>query len=367
MISVSLCMIVKDEEKVLGRCLESVKNVVDEIIIADTGSKDRTKEIARQYTDKVYDFEWKDDFSAARNFSLSKGTKDYLMWIDADDVLPEKSVWEMLKLKEELPPDTDVVMLPYAVAFDSRGKSTFTYFRERIVKNSGDFRFEGRVHEAIPPAGNVHYSDVLIEHRKIHSGDSSRNLRIYEDMEEKGEVFDSRSLYYYGRELLFHEKYKKGAEVLQTFLNCPDGWIENKIDATRQLAYCFYGLGNDNRALCALLEGLAYDVPRGETCCDLGRHFMDRGKYEQAVYWYGQALSAKKADRSGAFITEECYGYLPAISLCICYDRLGKYELAETYNEMAEGFSPGSAFCSANREYFRERRSDGQKKNPNIH
>lgn len=100
MISVSLCMIVKDEEEVLGRCLESVKNVVDEIIIADTGSKDRTKEIARQYTDKVYDFEWKDDFSAARNFSLSKGTKDYLMWIDADDVLPEKSVWEMLKLKE---------------------------------------------------------------------------------------------------------------------------------------------------------------------------------------------------------------------------------------------------------------------------
>ena len=94
---------------------------------------------------------------------------------------------------------------------------------------------------------------------------------------------------------------------------------------------------------------------------------MDRGKYEQAVYWYGQALSAKKADRSGAFITEECYGYLPAISLCICYDRLGKYEIAETYNEMAEGFSPGSAFCSANREYFRERRSDGQKKNPNIH
>ena len=65
MISVSLCMIVRDEEEVLGRCLESVKNAVDEMIIVDTGSQDRTKEIAEQYTDKVYDFEWKEDFSAA--------------------------------------------------------------------------------------------------------------------------------------------------------------------------------------------------------------------------------------------------------------------------------------------------------------
>ena len=160
MISVSLCMIVRDEEEVLGRCLESVKNTVDEMIIVDTGSRDRTKEIAAEYTDKVYDFEWKQDFSAARNFSLSKGTMDYLMWLDADDILPRESAAAMLELKRKLPRDTDVVMMPYAVAFDSRGKSTFTYFRERIVKNSGDFRFEGRVHEAIPPAGNVHYRDA---------------------------------------------------------------------------------------------------------------------------------------------------------------------------------------------------------------
>ena len=91
MISVSLCMIVRDEEEVLGRCLESVKSTADEMIIVDTGSQDRTKEVAAQYTDKIYDFEWKEDFSAARNFSLSKGTKDYLMWLDADDILPEES------------------------------------------------------------------------------------------------------------------------------------------------------------------------------------------------------------------------------------------------------------------------------------
>ena len=76
MATVSLCMIVRNEEDVLGRCLESVKDIVDEIIIVDTGSTDRTKEIAGRFTNTVYDFPWIDDFSAARNFSFSKATID---------------------------------------------------------------------------------------------------------------------------------------------------------------------------------------------------------------------------------------------------------------------------------------------------
>ena len=77
--SISLCMIVKNEEEVIGRCLESVKDIVDEIIIVDTGSTDNTKKIVSKYTNKIYDFEWKDDFAAARNFSFSKATKDYMV------------------------------------------------------------------------------------------------------------------------------------------------------------------------------------------------------------------------------------------------------------------------------------------------
>ena len=75
MAAVSLCMIVRDEEDVLGRCLDSVKDAVDEIIIIDTGSEDRTKETALKYTQNVYDFPWRDDFSAARNFALEHGRK----------------------------------------------------------------------------------------------------------------------------------------------------------------------------------------------------------------------------------------------------------------------------------------------------
>ena len=102
MITISLCMIVKNEEEVIGRCLECVKDIVDEIIIVDTGSTDSTKEIVSKYTDMVYDFEWIDDFSAARNFSFSKASKDYTMWLDADDIILEADREKLLKIKESL-------------------------------------------------------------------------------------------------------------------------------------------------------------------------------------------------------------------------------------------------------------------------
>ena len=104
MITVSLCMIVKNEEDVLARCLESAKPVADEIIIVDTGSTDRTREIAREFTDNVCEFPWIDDFAAARNFSFSKATMEYCMWLDADDILLPADRDAFLTLKETLPP-----------------------------------------------------------------------------------------------------------------------------------------------------------------------------------------------------------------------------------------------------------------------
>lgn len=364
MISISLCMIVKDEEDVLGRCLDSVKDLADEIIIADTGSADRTKETAAAYTDRIYDFAWCNDFASARNFTFEKGTKDYLMWLDADDVIPPKEAEKFIEMKRSLPRKTDVIMMPYAVSFDENGKSTFTYYRERLVRNHAGYFFKGRVHEVIPSSGEIYYSDVCIEHRKIKEGDSQRNLNIYKMMEEKGEKFDARALYYYGRELMYHRQYKKGAETLEHFFRCPDGWKENKIDAARQLAVCYYGLKDEEKALASLFRAFEYDVPRGETCCDLGRHFLDRGKYKQAAFWYECALRAKKEIKSGAFVEEDCYGFLPAVSLCICYDRMGDTELAEKYNELAGRYKPESPYYLSNCEYFRNKR---QKKNLNIY
>lgn len=99
MMEISVCMIVKNEEDVLARCLNCVKQFADEIIIVDTGSKDQTKTIARTFTTNVFDFAWCDDFSKARNFAFDKATKDFKMWIDADDVILDEDIQKIKDLK----------------------------------------------------------------------------------------------------------------------------------------------------------------------------------------------------------------------------------------------------------------------------
>ena len=361
MIEISLCMIVRDEEETLARCLESVKGLVDEIVIVDTGSQDRTKEIARGYTQKVYDFRWQDDFSEARNFAFAKAEKGWCMWLDADDVFAEGKQEEFLRLKQKLSQTTDVVMLPYHMGFDGKGRPSLIYYRERIVRNSPEYRFKGRVHEAIVPKGEIVSSEIPVEHRKVKQGDSRRNLKIYSQMEERGEEFSPRDLYYYGRELTAHRNFEKGRKILTDFLERKDGWSENKIDATRQLAQCFYGLGEDDKALAAFFQGFCYDLPRGETCCCVGKHFFDRGRFQEAVYWYERALHAEMKKESGAFVNEECYGYLPAISLCVCYDRMGDWETAELYNRTAGDYCPDSEHYLQNLKYFSWKRQQEMK------
>lgn len=353
MISISLCMIVKNESDVLARCLDSVYGAVDEIVIVDTGSEDNTKQIASEYTDKIFDLKWQDDFSYARNYAFEKGTKDYLLWLDADDVLPLESMEKLRELKKSLASNTDIVMFPYHTAFDENDICTFFYWRERLIRKESNLKFKGRVHEAIELNGKVSHENIPILHKKLKEAESERNLHIYEKMEAENIDFEPRELYYYGRELLFHGHLKKAEYILEKFLLCPNGWIENKIDASRQLATVKKELNDEKGELKALLQTLEYDIPRGETCCMLGRYFFDRNLYEQAYYWYIQALNAKQAKLLGAFIYEDCYGYIPSIMLCVCCDRMGKTKEAYNWNEQAGQYKPYSDAYLQNKEYFK--------------
>lgn len=357
--TISLCMIVRDEEDVLGRCLESAAGLVDEIIIVDTGSKDRTPQIARRFTDHVYDFPWIDDFAAARNFSFSHATCEYCMWLDADDVITPPNRQKFLALKESLGQEDDVIMLRYDTGFDSQGRVTFSYYRERIVRNRAGMLWKGAVHEVIETKGNARYSDCAVSHWKLRPSDPDRNLRIFEKMLEQGIELDPRQQFYYGRELYYHKRYQEALNVLNRFLEEKRGWLENILEACRQCASCWYALGQEDRALQALFSSFAYDTPRAEACCDIGQHFLDRGLWERAAYWYARALECERRDDRGGFVLPEAYGYLPCIQLCVCCSRLGRQEEARLYNERAAGYQPDSPAVAHNRAYFASLESGG--------
>lgn len=351
MISLSLCMIVRDEEAVLERCLEAVAVAVDEIIIVDTGSEDATKTIAARFTEKIYDFTWCDDFAAARNYAFEQASCDYLLWLDADDVVEAAELRKLQGLKETLDPAVDIIYLPYHVAFDEQENPTFTYERERIVKRSRHYRWQGRIHEAIVAEGRVMHGDVVIQHRKVKQGDPDRNLRIFERMIAEGDALQPREQYYYGRELSTHERYEEAAAVLAGFLADGQGWLEDLIGACRELAACYQNLEQGEKALNALFHSFVYDKPRAEVCCDIGYYYLARNDYEKAIFWYEIAASGKTG-RAGGFIAPDCYGYIPYLQLCVCYDRLGDRARARQYNERAAKIKPDSSAVLYNRRYF---------------
>lgn len=358
MITVSLCMIVKDEEDVLDRCLESVSGLVDEIIIVDTGSTDKTRRIAERFTSRVYDFAWIDDFAAARNYAFSLAEKDYCMWLDADDVILEEDQAAFLELKKTLDPNVCVVMAKYNTGFDENGFVTFSYFRERIIKNHAGLQWEGAVHEAITPVGQVVYSNFAVTHRKLHPSDPDRNLRIYEKQLAQGVELEPRQQFYYGRELYYHQRYEEAVRVFEQFLGEGRGWAENNIDACCHCAYCYEHMEQPEKAFQSLLRTFAYDRPRAEVCCELGRWFFQRNELTLAIYWYSLALTCARNDSRGGFVSTDCYGYLPCIQLCVCYSRLGDIARAQQMNELAAVFKPNSAAVLHNRAFFQSLKAE---------
>ena len=352
MATVSLCMIVKNEEQHLPRCLASVSPLVDEIIIVDTGSTDRTKEIAAGFGAKIYDFPWCDDFSAARNFSFSKASMEYCMWLDADDVLEEPDGQAFLRLKETLPPQTDVVMMRYHTAFDADGNPTFTYYRERLLRRAAGFVWEGAVHEAITPAGNILYSEAAVSHKKLGAGDPDRNLRIYEKQLAAGKALSPREQFYYARELMYHARYAEAVREFTAFLDGGMGWVENNLEACRNLADCCLSLQQPEKAFSTLTRALRFGPPRAELCCDIGQFFFDREDWRSAAFWYEAALCAGPSDAAGGFANPDCRGYIPCLQLCVCHYRLGDTSRAIEYNNRAGKLKPNSTAYQYNKHFF---------------
>lgn len=182
--TISLCMIVKNEERALGRCLESVKEIVDEIIIVDTGSNDKTLEIARQYTSKIYTFEWNDNFSDARNFAVQFATSDYILSLDADEYLDPESKHLLLE-----PLTADFFFLRIRNRIRSGVVDTHSFIR--LYSRHKGFVYKGAIHEQInfpdfpessPGALSVYiihdgYEKTIITNKDKHN----RNMKIIED------------------------------------------------------------------------------------------------------------------------------------------------------------------------------------------
>ncbi|MFB5677440.1 glycosyltransferase [Paenibacillus terreus] len=234
--SISLCMIVKNEEPYLVQCLSSARNIVDEIIVVDTGSTDRSAAIAGDFGAKVIHWPWDDSFSNARNRGLEEAKCDWILWLDADEVLDRN---EAPRLKEVLTQDSierqqieGIELLLHNYLDGGRVERAYVL---RLVRNRPAYRFEGRVHEQILPVmlkhtpnGRMGRVDVTV----YHDGHLTRNL-IRQDKVKRNISLLRKALeehpsywpnhYYLGAELFRANELEEGLAHLNTVLAHPEG------------------------------------------------------------------------------------------------------------------------------------------------
>lgn len=292
MITISVCMIVKNEEAVLARCLDSLKGIADEIVIVDTGSTDKTKEIAARYTDKLYDFVWINDFAAARNFAFSKATKDYIYSADADEVLKDEDRRKFLQLKQVLLPEIEIVEMIYVNPEDKNMVYNYTKEpRPKLFKRLREFRWIDPIHETVALDPVVFSSDIEIQHmpQTMHSG---RDFAAMERVLKKDGTMSDRLFSMYAKELFISgekEDFERAIEWFvkrSTDLSVPE---EKRREAVSVVAKAHALFGEWEKLLATVLPVVATgkSIP-AELYYLLGAYY-EKTDPAQATDWYTKA------------------------------------------------------------------------------
>ena len=324
----SLAMIARNNEDVIGQTLESVKEFIDEIIVVDTGSTDNTISVAESYGAKIYEFEWIDDFAAARNYSFSKATGDWIMWLDTGDIIPDESVqaWKTLKASVTMnDPKSDAEMIACLInrAIDTEGVVQSSFITIRLLKRSANPIWEGAVHEC-PTTDNdkVYGADGCVVNDPIAFGTKStdRNLRILERLMSEGD--DShRTRYYHGIELMAIGRLEEAVEAFDYYLAMGDfSW--QYYNALCQQAKCLTALKNISRTAETLLQAIYFDPTRAEAFVMLGDTLYVQGEWKRALPFY-QATTVLEIPKDGSFTETACYTHLPWERIGVCLIELG--------------------------------------------
>ncbi|MFH0734108.1 MAG: glycosyltransferase [bacterium] len=343
----SLCMIVKNEEKYLADCLESVKSIADEIIIVDTGSNDLTVEIAQKYNSKIYYYQWINDFSSARNFALSKCSGRWILYLDADERLSPKSFTE---LKKYILTDNKLGVFCNVISADYQRGSTNVMQYVRLFKNNPNIKFEGAVHEQIEGSlkregYQFGFSGIEIEHigydvnGELLNQKAERNLEIllkdFSDKPNGYKAFHIGSTYVI---LGFIEK------AIKYFLSAID---DENLEKNHK-AHCFRYLAafelniskNYDKALFYANEGIKLNEKQPLLNIILSNIYLFKGDFELSAkychfaYKYNYLLKNEANQASFEIIVDESLIVQHIINVAVL--TLNKNLFNDFYNKLAD-------------------------------
>src|SRR3989344_5201315 len=306
--TISLCMIAKNEEKYLEQCLDSVKEFVDEIIIIDTGSADKTKEIAKKFGAKIYDFKWQDDFSAARNESLKHATKDWIIVLDADEIIEEKDLEKIRNLVENEKEFS---------GFQLEQRSYISKYFEGAVENHSEFESIKQYPFYVPNfLGRLFKNNIgIIFQHKVHE-------LVEEFMKEKNLKYRKTDsiLHHFGSlkdENIIKEKAEQYSKIILKQL-------EDNPESARynyQSARMFIGRNDLANALAYFKKAAKLEPSYKLVFSEIAKIYLQMGDKNKAIKYFKKSLDHNPDNPS------------PANNLAVAYMSTGKFKEAKNILE----------------------------------
>lgn len=287
----SVAMIVKNEAEHLEKTLASLKKIYDELVIVDTGSTDNTKEIAKKFGAKIYDFHIDPfRFDAARNESFSHCTGEWILWLDADDFLvnPEGVLEEI----EAAQPQVDVFHAAYNYAFNQLGMCVARHDKERLIRNNKALKWAGPLHEALIPLRTpvVMRTDKFeVNHDKDDAGhyrSAERNYAIIKEVVKNDGVDDTdpRNLYSLANAALGLEKWEEAISFFELFTT-RSGWKDEIYMALHRAALCSRKIGKIDQAIEYEFRALSILPNCRDAYLGLGESYLQKEEWDKAEVW----------------------------------------------------------------------------------
>lgn len=341
---ISLCMIARDNEDTIEDALSSASPWVDEIIVVDTGSQDRTMEIAQEQGAQVEHFTWCDDFATARNESLKFAKGEWVFWMDSDDTLPA-DCGKKLRETLESPIQEDVlgfimqVHCPGAKPDSKNAASKLARKTDvtvvdhvKVIRNFNNLQFEGRIHEQVLPSiraaqGQIEWTDCFV----VHSGSDQspegvqrkleRDHRILKlDAEERPDhPFVKFNL---GMTLYHLQQYEDAKSILEKCIASSTTNESHLRKAYVILIDSLEDLGHSEEAKTRCWEGLGRHPGDLELAFKLGRLLMLEENWEEAISAFQRTLNSK-LPRYFSSMDSGIHGFKAHANLAICYSKLG--------------------------------------------
>lgn len=308
MATISACMIVKDAEEHLERCLHSLQGIVEEIIVVDTGSTDNTLTIAKRYGAKTHHFSWNNDFSAARNASLEQATQDWILIIDDDEAFDRR---ELGLLKERLDTlEADAAIIHTKNFTNSRNLQGWTAStqvkgfdgyvvskRVRLFRNNKGIRFHYNLHESVMPSLTAfHYKTVEITDVSVLHYGYEAHKEKYLDMAEKEleeNDDDPKVLYEAGVAFLHQRMYDKAVDAFSKVRKMNPHYLQTLTN----LGTAYTKQGKFYEAAQIFLEAIDRNKEDISAYNNLAVIFRKTKKYDKAEYLLKKALQIKKDPR----------------------------------------------------------------------